>query len=74
MQRDGREILFSIDVDTQHGRFYFHVAAQSATDAIDKFLLREEFSELNNVVALSVFDNSLEERDPDQAPLKVMQF
>ncbi len=74
MQRDGREILFSIDVDTQFGRQYFHVAAQSAADAIDKFMCREEYTELNGVISLSVFDKGLEERAANQSPLKTVNI
>jgi hypothetical protein len=72
MDREGREILFSADVDTIHGRHYFHVAAQSANDAYDQLLKREEFVALSTVESVSIFDGPLEERRDGQMPLKVI--
>lgn len=72
MDRQGREILFSADVDTTHGRHYFHVAAQSANDAYDQLLKREEFQALTTVESISIFDGSLEDRRDGQMPLKVI--
>lgn len=73
MQRDGREILFSADVDTTHGRHYFHVAAQSANDAYEQLLKREEFLMLRDVECVAIFDGTLELRRDGQMPLKVIE-
>ncbi|HSG61191.1 MAG TPA: hypothetical protein VLA24_07120 [Pseudomonadales bacterium] len=74
MQRTGREILFSADVDTASGRHYFHVAAQSAKDAYDQLIKRDEYQMLANIECVTIYDNSLEDRRPGQMPLKVVEL
>lgn len=74
MQRNGREILFSADVDTPSGRHYFHVAAQSAKDAYEKLVKRDEYLTLGKVECITIYDNSLEDRRPGQMPLKVIEL
>jgi hypothetical protein len=73
MQRTGREILFSADVDTPSGRHYFHVAAQSAKDAYDQLVKRDEYLTLGVIECVTIYDNSLEDRRPGQMPLKVIE-
>ena len=74
MNRAGREILFSLDVDTTSGRHYFHVAAQSASDAYIQLSKRDEYATLNNVESVAIYDAGLDERRDGQMPLKVYQF
>lgn len=74
MQRAGREILFSADVDTHNGRHYFHVAAQSAKDAYEQLTKRDEYLLLSNVESVTIYDGSLEERREGQMPLKVIEL
>lgn len=74
MQRTGREILFSADVDTHAGRHYFHVAAQSANDAYEQLTKRDEYLLLSNVESVTIYDGSLEDRRDGQMPLKVIEL
>lgn len=73
MQRDGREILFSLDVETLTGTHYFHVAAQSAKDAIEQFKQRDDVIVLGQMISISVYDGSLEARSLNQKPLLVVK-
>jgi hypothetical protein len=72
MHREGREILFSLDVETLTGKHYFHVAAQSAKEAILQFEHRDDAASLGEIIGYAVYDGSLETRTADQKPLLVV--
>lgn len=74
MHRTGRELLFSADVDTLGGRHYFHLAAQSARDAYDQLVKRDEYMLLSNVECVTIYDGTLETRRDGQMPLKVIEL
>ena len=64
------EEIFTAQVASKLGTFYFHVAAGSEHEVMTFLQQRDEYKELRGVSRIDIYDGELFARLPGQKPIK----
>lgn len=69
-----REEIYTTQVGTKKGTFYFHVAADCANDVIGYLESRIEYKRLSGVSRVDIYEGELFARYNGQKPVKSYSF
>lgn len=69
-----RSEIFTAQAVTETAIFYFHVAADKAEEVLDRLAERDEYSALQGVRRVEVFEGELFARYDGQLPIKLFKL